>query len=98
MNLVLLLYQLTQSAREADHRVKRPSRLKEKWRHGMKKWLLALLLPAIISGCSVNPVTGKNELSIVSPQQEIAIGEKNYGPHVNPRAVITIWISPCKPM
>ena len=46
----------------------------------MKKWLLALLLPAIISGCSVNPVTGKNELSIVSPQQEVAIGEKNYSP------------------
>lgn len=46
----------------------------------MKKWLLALLLPAIISGCSVNPVTGKNELSIISPQQEIAIGEKNYSP------------------
>lgn len=47
----------------------------------MKKWLLALLLPVIISGCSVNPVTGKNELSIISPQQEIAIGEKNYSPY-----------------
>ena len=46
----------------------------------MKKWLLALLLPVIISGCSVNPVTGKNELSIVSPQKEVAIGEKNYRP------------------
>lgn len=47
----------------------------------MKKWLLALLLPITISGCSVNPVTGKNELSIVSPQKEIAIGEKNYRPY-----------------
>ena len=46
----------------------------------MKKWLLALLLPVIVSGCSVNPVTGKNELSIVSPQKEVAIGEKNYRP------------------
>lgn len=46
----------------------------------MKRWLLALVLPAILSGCSVNPVTGKNELSIVSPQQEVAIGEKNYHP------------------
>lgn len=46
----------------------------------MKKWFLALLLPAVVSGCSVNPVTGKNELSIISPQQEIAIGEKNYLP------------------
>ena len=84
MNLVLLLYQLTQTARAADHRLNTvpsmPNMLQEKWRHGMKKWLLALLLPAIISGCSVNPVTGKNELSIVSPQQEVAIGEKNYQP------------------
>ena len=46
----------------------------------MKKWFLALLLPALISGCSVNPVTGKNEFSIISPQQEIALGEKNYSP------------------
>jgi predicted Zn-dependent protease len=57
-----------------------PNMLQEKWRHGMKKWLLAFVLPVIISGCSVNPVTGKNELSIVSPQQEVAIGEKNYRP------------------
>jgi predicted Zn-dependent protease len=57
-----------------------PNMLREKWRHGMKKWLLALVLPVVISGCSVNPVTGKNELSIVSPQQEVAIGEKNYRP------------------
>ena len=46
----------------------------------MNKWLLAFIVPALIVGCSVNPVTGKNELSIVSPQQEIAIGEKNYRP------------------
>ena len=31
-------------------------------------------------GCSVNPVTGKNELSLVSNSQEIAIGEQNYRP------------------
>jgi predicted Zn-dependent protease len=54
--------------------------IQKQWRHGMKKWLLALLLPGIMTGCSVNPVTGKNELSIVSPQQEVAIGEKNYHP------------------
>lgn len=35
-----------------------------------------LLLPA----CSVNPVTGENQLHLVSTSQEIAIGEKNYGP------------------
>jgi predicted Zn-dependent protease len=31
-------------------------------------------------GCSVNPVTGKTELSLISPQQEIAMGEKQYQP------------------
>jgi predicted Zn-dependent protease len=46
----------------------------------MKKWLLVAVVTAVISGCSVNPVTGKNQLSIISPQQEIAIGEKNYSP------------------
>ncbi|MFT6275804.1 MAG: putative Zn-dependent protease [Halioglobus sp.] len=30
--------------------------------------------------CSVNPVTGKNQLSLVSTNQELAIGEKNYLP------------------
>ena len=46
----------------------------------MKKILLPLLLLSSVWGCSVNPVTGKNELSFVSPQQEVAIGEKNYIP------------------
>ena len=40
--------------------------------------LFAALL--CLQGCSVNPVTGKNELSFMSPQQEIAVGEKNYQP------------------
>lgn len=31
-------------------------------------------------GCAVNPVTGKNQLSFVSPEQEVAIGAKNYEP------------------
>ena len=34
----------------------------------------------LLQGCSVNPVTGKNELSLMSPQQEIAVGVKNYQP------------------
>ena len=52
----------------------------------MKDWLkvalvaTAAMVTFAISGCSVNPVTGKNQLSIISPQQEIAIGEKNYSP------------------
>lgn len=33
-----------------------------------------------LCACSVNPVTGKNELSLMSPAQEVAIGKQNYGP------------------
>lgn len=39
--------------------------------------LLALLL---LSGCTVNPVTGENQFSIISPSQEVALGTKNYQP------------------
>lgn len=45
----------------------------------MSRISIALFSLAVI-GCSVNPVTGKNELSIISGAQEIAIGEKNYRP------------------
>ena len=34
----------------------------------------------VLYGCAVNPVTGKQEISFVSENQEISIGEKNYGP------------------
>lgn len=34
----------------------------------------------LMSGCVVNPVTGKSQLSIMSPEQEIATGSQNYGP------------------
>ena len=34
----------------------------------------------LVTGCSVNPVTGENELSLVSTSQELAIGEQNYRP------------------
>jgi predicted Zn-dependent protease len=39
-----------------------------------------LVLLLLVTGCSVNPVTGENQLHLVSTSQEIAIGEKNYGP------------------
>jgi predicted Zn-dependent protease len=43
--------------------------------------LAFLLFPILLFyGCAVNPVTGKNELSIISESQEISIGRKNYGP------------------
>ena len=31
-----------------------------------------------LSGCAVNPVTGKEELALISEAQEIAMGEENY--------------------
>jgi len=47
----------------------------------MNKILIAiLLLSAGLSGCAVNPVTGKNELSLVSEAQELQIGKQNYSP------------------
>jgi predicted Zn-dependent protease len=39
-----------------------------------------LLSLAIITGCAVNPVTGKRELAIVSEGQELAIGAEQYSP------------------
>lgn len=42
--------------------------------------LSTLLFVFFLNACSVNPVTGKSELSILSPQQEVAMGEQNYTP------------------
>ncbi|MGB5496390.1 MAG: M48 family metalloprotease, partial [Sedimenticolaceae bacterium] len=42
--------------------------------------VLTLLIGAMV-GCAVNPVTGKNEITLVSEAQEMAIGQKNYGPY-----------------
>ena len=42
-----------------------------------KVFILAISLLAM-SGCAVNPVTGKRELSLVSEAQEIKIGTENY--------------------
>lgn len=40
--------------------------------------LVLVLLAVTVSGCAINPVTGKRELSLVSPQQELAIGSEGY--------------------
>jgi beta-barrel assembly-enhancing protease len=42
--------------------------------------VILLFAAAILSSCAVNPVTGRNELSLVSEAQERAIGEQQYGP------------------
>lgn len=45
-------------------------------------FLASLALTLLMSGgCAVNPVTGEQELSFVSTEQELAIGQKNYGPY-----------------
>jgi predicted Zn-dependent protease len=41
---------------------------------------LLLLTMLFITSCSVNPVTGQNELLLMSKQQEITLSEKNYSP------------------
>ncbi len=40
----------------------------------------SLLLLALISGCTVNPVTGESQFTIISPAQEVSIGSKQYNP------------------
>lgn len=39
-----------------------------------------LLLNLLLVSCAVNPVTGQSELSLLSRQDEIAIGNEQYGP------------------
>ncbi|MFT7561595.1 MAG: putative Zn-dependent protease [Flavobacteriales bacterium] len=34
-----------------------------------------------LTACSVNPVTGENQFSLLSPAQEVAMGEQNYTPY-----------------
>ena len=47
----------------------------------LKRWLIPLILVVgMLSGCATNPVTGKNEFSLVSEAQELAIGAKQYAP------------------
>ena len=40
--------------------------------------ILALMGCATLSGCGVNPVTGKKEIQFVSEAQELQIGAQNY--------------------
>jgi predicted Zn-dependent protease len=45
----------------------------------MKKAVLAILVCCLAASCAVNPVTGKKELSLISEQQELAIGKETDG-------------------
>lgn len=44
------------------------------------RFFVFLLLIALLSGCAVNPVTGKKELVLVGEQWELDTGAKQYGP------------------
>jgi predicted Zn-dependent protease len=41
---------------------------------------LLLLLLALLAGCGINPVTGKQELQFVSEESELQIGAQHYAP------------------
>lgn len=43
-------------------------------------YLAGLLASLGLAGCAVNPVTGKNELSLLSEAQEINLGQNQYQP------------------
>jgi len=42
--------------------------------------LIFILIAALLSGCAVNPVTGRKELSLVSESYEISVGQEQYVP------------------
>ena len=46
----------------------------------LKLSVAIIALSCALIGCSVNPVTGATEFSLVSAEQEVAIGTNNYGP------------------
>jgi predicted Zn-dependent protease len=46
----------------------------------MKRLLAYAVLAASVTGCAMNPVTGKPDFMMVSEAQELALGEQNYAP------------------
>ncbi|WP_449286788.1 M48 family metalloprotease [Marinobacter sp. PE14] len=46
----------------------------------IKTSLVAVALALTLSGCSVNPVTGENQLSLIGESQELAMGAEQYVP------------------
>jgi len=45
----------------------------------LRQWLIVVSV-VFAAGCSTNPVTGKNELSLISESQELNIGKQQYAP------------------
>lgn len=46
----------------------------------MRHLLFCLCAAALLTGCGVNPVTGKKELQFISEAQEVKMGEQYYSP------------------
>lgn len=46
----------------------------------MSAWFSAMTAVLLLSGCVVNPVTGKNEIGFISTEKQIQIGKANYVP------------------
>ena len=49
----------------------------------LRLWTLAATwaaLPVLLGACATNPVTGRSEISLVSPAQELEIGKQGYAP------------------
>lgn len=44
------------------------------------RYLTVIFVLAILSGCSVNPVTGEKQLSLIPESQELSIGNEQYKP------------------
>ncbi|HEX6259533.1 MAG TPA: peptidase M48, partial [Woeseiaceae bacterium] len=45
-----------------------------------RRLLACLVLLMAVSACSVNPVTGRSEITLVGEESEIQMGEQNYAP------------------
>jgi predicted Zn-dependent protease len=48
--------------------------------HAGFRYLTVIFVLAILSGCSVNPVTGEKQLSLIPESQELSIGNEQYKP------------------
>lgn len=50
-----------------------------RWKY-ISRWVLWTVTTTFVVGCTTNPVTGKREISFVSLDQQIQLGEQNYSP------------------
>lgn len=62
-----------------------PDRIKDRnWRGKMNRrdflWLTSVTTAGVVTGCAVNPVTGKRQLMLMSEAEEIAL-DKSHSPH-----------------